>query len=67
MAAKVPLGVRGKVPVEQGEVGEVMKVLRDQPEGVIDDVHFPGRNSIQVPDAALELPGDPQADREKEA
>ena len=67
VAAKVPLGVQGKVLVQQGEVGEVMKVLRDQPQGVIYHVHFSGRNLIQVPEAALELPGDPQADREEEA
>jgi len=67
VAAKVPLGVQGKVLVEQGEVGEVMKVLRDQPQGVIYHVHFSGRNLIQVPEAALELSGDPQANREEQA
>ena len=67
VAAKVPLGVQGKVLVQQGEVGEVMKVLRDQPQGVIYHVHFSGRNLIQVPEAALELPGDPPADREEQA
>lgn len=67
VAAKVPLGVQGKVLVEQGEVGEVMKVLRDQPQGVIYPVHSPGRNLIEVPKTALELPGDLRANRESKA
>jgi len=65
VVTKIPLGIQGRVLVEQGEVGEVMRVLRDQPQGVIYHVHFPGRNLIQVPETALELPGDLQADREE--
>lgn len=57
VAAKVPLGIRGRVLVERGEVGEVLRVLRSASEGVSYHVHFSGRNRIQVPESALEISG----------
>lgn len=56
VAAAVPLGIRGRVLVEPGEVGEVMKVLRGAPGGVSYQVHFSGRNWILVPESALGPP-----------
>ncbi len=53
VSARVPLGVRGKVLVEPGEVGEVMRVLRDDPAGVAYQVHFNDRPTLQVPESAL--------------
>ena len=53
VAAAVPLGISGRVLVEQGEVGEVIKVLRGAPDELSYHVHFSGRNTIQVPEAAL--------------
>lgn len=52
--ARVPLGIRGRVLVEPGEAGEVVKVLRNTPGGVCYHVHFSGRNTLQVPETALE-------------
>lgn len=57
VAAKVPLGIQGRVLVEQGEVGEVgeiLKVVRGATEEVSYQVHFSGRNALLVPEAALE-------------
>jgi nitrogen fixation protein NifZ len=54
VAARVPLGMRGRVLVEPGEVGEIMRVLRDDPAGVAYQVHFHDRPTIQVPESALE-------------
>jgi len=51
--AKVPLGIQGDVIVEQGEQGEILKVLRDAPGGVAYHVLFP-RRQLQVPETALE-------------
>jgi nitrogen fixation protein NifZ len=64
VAARVPLGVRGRVLVEQGEVGEIVKVLRGNPDEVSYHVHFSGRNSIQVPEAALGPAGERPIERE---
>jgi nitrogen fixation protein NifZ len=57
--AALPLGNGGRVLVEQGEVGEIMRVLRGPaaaggPGSVTYHVHFPGRNTLQVPESALE-------------
>jgi nitrogen fixation protein NifZ len=57
--ARLALGTSGRVLVEPGEVGEVLRVLRGAPppEGTGDvtyHVHFPGRNTLQVPESALE-------------
>jgi len=58
VAARLPLGSGGRVLVEQGMVGEVLRVLRGTagPEGageVAYHVHFPGCNTLQVPESAL--------------
>jgi nitrogen fixation protein NifZ len=39
--------------VEAGEIGEVMRVLRDHPAGVAYEVHFADRPTLQVPESAL--------------
>jgi len=46
IAAKIPLGIQGRVLVEQGEVGEILKVLRGAPGDVFYHVHFSGRNTM---------------------
>lgn len=45
--------VRGELVVEQGQVGSVMKVLRDPPEGVHYHVHFGNGRVLQIPEASL--------------
>ena len=57
VAARIPLGIQGRVLLEQGEEGEVMKVVRDAPGGVFYHVHFSGRRTLQVPESALEQSG----------
>lgn len=52
--AAVPLGIGKRVLVEKGEVGEILRVLRDVPGGICYYVHFSGRNTIQAPESALE-------------
>jgi nitrogen fixation protein NifZ len=59
VAARLTLTAGGRVLVEQGEVGEIVKVLRGAAtrQGVGDvayHVHFSGRNTLQVPESALE-------------
>jgi nitrogen fixation protein NifZ len=54
VAAARPLGQRGRVLVEAGEVGEVLKVLRDASAGVSYHIHFSGRPILQVPESALQ-------------
>lgn len=51
--ARIPLGVQGRVLVEQGAEGEVLKVLRDAPGGVAYHVWFNGPHPLQVPESAL--------------
>jgi nitrogen fixation protein NifZ len=53
VAAALPLGIEGSVVAGKGEVGEVIKVLRDVAAGVAYHVRFPGR-TLQVPETALE-------------
>lgn len=67
VTARVPLAIQGRVLVERGEVGEVMKVLRGVPGEVSYHVHFQGRNTLLVPEPALEPPEDPPVDRGKSA
>jgi nitrogen fixation protein NifZ len=50
--AKSRLAVNGEVLVEQAGQGEVLKVLRDMPDGVHYHVRFPGR-TLLVPEKAL--------------
>lgn len=50
------LSVGGEVLVEPGATGEVVKVIRDNPDGVTYHIHFdslPGR-ILQIPEALLE-------------
>lgn len=58
VAAARPLGRSGRVLVEPGEVGEVIKVIRDQDQGVCYHVHFAGRGTLQVSETALTWPHD---------
>lgn len=64
--AAVTLAAKGETLVESGAIGQVLKVLRDQPGGVVYHVHFdslPGR-PLMVREAALAplLPQDPSHD-----
>jgi nitrogen fixation protein NifZ len=52
VTARIPLGVKGKLLVKQGEQGEVLKVLRESQDDVQYHVRFPGR-TLQVPESAL--------------
>ena len=52
--ARIPLAVQGRVLVEQGAEGEVLKVLREAPGGVAYHVWFNGPHPLQVPETALE-------------
>ncbi|ESQ16953.1 MAG TPA: nitrogen fixation protein NifZ [Chromatiaceae bacterium] len=59
VVAKLKLGAGGRVLVDQGEVGEVVRVLRGAAtaEGsgeVAYHVHFSGRSTLQVPESALD-------------
>ena len=50
--AKIPLAIQGEVIVKQFDQGEVLKVLRNLPNGVQYHVRFPGR-TLLVPESAL--------------
>ncbi len=50
----IKLAVDGEVLVEVGDVGEVLKVIRDHPDQVHYHIRFPGR-TLQVPESALEI------------
>jgi nitrogen fixation protein NifZ len=54
VSARIPLGIQGKVVVERGVEGEVLKVVREAPGGVAYEVWFGGPNPLQVPESALE-------------
>ena len=71
VAARLTLGTGGRVLVEQGEVGEIVKVLRGTPTAervgeVAYHVHFPGRNTLQVPESALQAAPDQTFDQRPE-
>ena len=53
VAARVALSVGGQVLVEAGAQGEVIKVLREDENGVQYHVRFPGR-TLQVPESVLD-------------
>ena len=55
--ARIPLGIQGRVVVERGTEGEVLKVVRDAPGGVAYQVWFNGPNALQVPESALDGQG----------
>lgn len=62
VAACLPLGIQGRALVRSGEVGEVLRVIRDPERGVSYHVHFPNRNTLVVPESALtEAPTDRSA------
>ncbi len=50
--AKIKLAINGEVLVDQDDQGEVLKVLRDMPNGVHYHIRFPGR-TLLVPEKAL--------------
>ena len=52
--ARIPLGIQGRILVERGAEGEVLKVVRDAPGGVAYQVWFNGPNPLQVPETALD-------------
>lgn len=52
--AKFPLKVRGEVIVDEGVVGQIVKVIRDTPNGVMYHVAFDNGKSLQLPEAAIE-------------
>lgn len=54
VTARIALGSGARVLVRRGEMGEVIKVMRDTPEGVTYHVVFAGCNTLQVPESALE-------------
>ena len=54
VSARLPLGRNGQVLVEPGEIGEIVKVIRDAPDGIVYHVDFQDRNRLQVPESALE-------------
>lgn len=54
VAARVRLAANGRVLVEQGELGEVVKVIPGGEGAFAYHVYFDGRNTLQVPEAALE-------------
>lgn len=57
VATRIALSVGGEVVVPQGEVGTVMKILRDAPGGVQYHVHFNSGRMFQIPEPALEASG----------
>lgn len=64
VCARLPLGRGGRVLVEQGTLGEVVKVLRGSPERppageLAYQIQFPGFNLLQVPESALDEPPQP--------
>lgn len=55
VAARVRLAARGRVLVEPGEVGEVIKIIPEG-DGVFSyHLYFPGDIVLQVPETALEV------------
>lgn len=56
------LAVRGKVLVERGREGSIMKVLRDLPDGIQYHVHFGDGLVLQVPEPSLVMAGEAVAE-----
>jgi len=52
--SRLMLAVDGEVVVKKGSQGEILKVLRDDPENVRYQVNFPGNRQFIVPESALE-------------
>ena len=57
VSVRTPLAIRGQVIVWPGDEGEVLKVLRNAPDGVAYHIRFPGR-TLEVPESALVCPTD---------
>ena len=57
VSAALPLGIQGNIIVEEGVIGEVIRVVRDRPEGVFYEVNFPGK-MLLVPEGALNKESD---------
>lgn len=55
VVATKSLAIRGEVVVARGQGGEVMKVLRDLPQGVQYHVHFGNGLLLQVPEQSLSM------------
>ncbi|MBV5309905.1 nitrogen fixation protein NifZ [Chromatium okenii] len=53
VATRLPLGIQGRELVAAGEIGEVLRVIRDAEDGVTYHVHFSDRNTLIVPETAL--------------
>ena len=70
VTARLPLGSDGRVLVDQGVIGEIIKVLRGAPAAdgsgqVAYHVQFPGCSTLQVPESALDpapVPDTPSLD-----
>ncbi|MDD4927639.1 MAG: nitrogen fixation protein NifZ [Methylotenera sp.] len=55
VSAKIPLGMAGNVLVPQGEIGQVMKVFRDDPQNITYHIYFAVCDkTLQVPEGALD-------------
>lgn len=54
VAARVRLATQGRVLVEQGEIGEVVQVIPGGDGSFAYHVYFAGRNTLQVPEGALD-------------
>ncbi len=59
VSAKLPLALRGSVVVKVGDAGEIIKVIRDAPGGVVYHVYFSDSDRVlQVPETALDGPSE---------
>jgi nitrogen fixation protein NifZ len=56
----LPLALGGEIIAEPGTIGEILKVLRDFPNGIQYHVHISGR-TLQVPETALDACADQDA------
>jgi nitrogen fixation protein NifZ len=54
--SRLSLSLDGEIVVNQGAEGQVLKVLRDDPENVRYHINFPGGLMLIVPETALEAP-----------
>lgn len=54
VVARVHLGSQGRILVQRGEQGEVQKAIRNEANGVVYHVQFPGCNMLLVPEHALD-------------
>lgn len=54
VVARVTLAHEGEHLVEAGEEGEVLRVVRDHPAGVLYHVYFAGRGTLVIPERTLD-------------